>query len=128
MLGLEQAIRRGEIYGEAGADIIFIESPQTEQELRDVAGSFEKPTMANMAEGGKSPLFKVYELEEMCFKIAIFPVTCLLMAARAMQRAMETLQSEGSTQGLLDEMMGFEEFNNIIGFPEIRLFEAQYRL
>ena len=126
--GLEEAIRRGKMYGEAGADIIFIESPQTEQELRDIAGSFEKPTMANMVEGGKSPLLKIDELEEMGFKIAIFPVTCLLMAARAMQRAMESLKSEGGTQGLLDEMMGFEEFNSLIGFPEIRSFEAQYSL
>ena len=126
--GLEEAIRRGKMYGEAGADIIFIESPQTEQELRDIAGSFEKPTMANMVEGGKSPLLKIDELEEMGFKIAIFPVTCLLMAGRAMQRAMESLKSEGGTQGLLDEMMGFEEFNSLIGFPEIRSFEAQYSL
>jgi len=127
VLGLEEAIKRGRMYREAGADIIFIESPQSEEELRIVGESFDRPTLANMVEGGKSPVLKVKELEGMGFKIAIFPVTCLLVAAKAMQRAMETLKAEGTTQRLLDEMMGFEEFTDFIGFPEVRSFEAKYR-
>jgi len=127
VLGLEEAIKRGRMYREAGADIIFIESPQSEEELRIVGESFDRPTLANMVEGGKSPVLKVKELEGMGFKIAIFPITCLLVAAKAMQRAMETLKAEGTTQRLLDEMMGFEEFTDFIGFPEVRSFEAKYR-
>ena len=127
VLGLEEAIKRGRMYEEAGADIIFIESPQSEEELRIVGESFDRPTLANMVEGGKSPVLKVKELQGMGFKIAIFPITCLLVAAKAMQQAMETLKAEGTTQGLLDEMMGFEEFTDFIGFPEVRSFEAKYR-
>jgi 2-methylisocitrate lyase-like PEP mutase family enzyme len=127
VLGLEEAIKRGRMYEEAGADIIFIESPQSEEELRIVGESFDRPTLANMVEGGKSPVLKVNELQGMGFKIAIFPITCLLVAAKAMQQAMETLKAEGTTQGLLDEMMGFEEFTDFIGFPEVRSFEAKYR-
>jgi len=127
VLGLEEAIKRGRMYEEAGADIIFIESPQSEEELRIVGESFDRPTLANMVEGGKSPVLKVKELRGMGFKIAIFPITCLLVAAKAMQQAMETLKAEGTTQGLLDEMMGFEEFTDFIGFPEVRSFEAKYR-
>ncbi len=127
VLGLEEAIKRGRMYEEAGADIIFIESPQSEEELRIVGESFDRPTLANMVEGGKSPVLKVNELQGMGFKIAIFPITCLLVAAKAMQQAMETLKAEGTTQGLLDEMMGFEDFTDFIGFPEVRSFEAKYR-
>ncbi|HDM74863.1 MAG TPA: hypothetical protein ENG51_00145 [Deltaproteobacteria bacterium] len=73
-------------------------------------------------------MLKVQELEGMGFKVVAFAITCLLVAARAMQRAMEELKSEGTTQGILDALMGFEEFNNFIGFPEVRSFENKYRL
>lgn len=125
-LGLEEAIARGKLYEKAGADIIFVESPQTEGELRAVAESIEKPTMANMVEGGKTPLVPVRKLEGMGFSIVAFAVTCLLVATGAMKRAVEILKREGTTQELMDEMMGFEEFNSFIGFPEIRSFEAKY--
>jgi 2-methylisocitrate lyase-like PEP mutase family enzyme len=127
VLGFEEAIKRGKMYGEAGSDIIFIESPQTEKELRIVGESFDKPTMANMVEGGKSPVLKAKELEWMGFKIVVFPVTCLLVAAKAIQKAMEVLKDKGTTQKLFGEMMGFEEFNSLIGFPEVRSFEEKYR-
>jgi carboxyvinyl-carboxyphosphonate phosphorylmutase len=125
-LGLEEAIARGKLYEEAGADIIFVESPQTEEELRTVAENIEKPTMANMVEGGKTPLVPVRELERMGFSIVAFAVTCLLVATGAMKRAVEILKREGTTQGLMDAMMSFEEFNSFIGFPEIRSFETKY--
>ncbi len=127
-LGLEEAITRGKLYEKAGADIIFVESPQTEEELRIVAESIEKPTMANMVEGGKTPLVHVRELERMGFSVVAFAVTCLLVATRAIERAMEILKREGTTGGLTDEMMSFDEFNSFIGFPEIRAFEAKYML
>lgn len=128
VLGLEDAIRRGKMYEEAGADIIFIESPKTEEELRIIGESFNKPIMANMVEGGKTPVLKVKELEEMGFKIAIFPSTCLFIAIKAMQRAMEVLRGEGTTQGLLNEMTSFDGFTKLIGFPEVDSFEAKYKL
>jgi len=128
VLGLQEAIKRGKMYEKAGADIIFIESPQNEEELRIIGESFDRPSMVNMIERGKTPLVHVRELEEMGFSIVAYAVTCLLVAARAMQRAMEILKREGTTEGLLDEMMSFEEFDTFIGFPEIRSFEAKYRL
>lgn len=128
VLGFQEAINRGKMYEKAGADIIFIESPQNEEELRIIGESFDRPSMVNMIERGKTPLVHVRELEEMGFSIVAYAVTCLLVAARAMQRAMEILKGEGTTQGLLDEMMSFEEFDTFIGFPEIRSFEAKYRL
>jgi carboxyvinyl-carboxyphosphonate phosphorylmutase len=128
VLGLEEAIRRGKLYEKAGADVIFIESPQTVEELKIVADSFDKPAMANMIEGGKTPLLKAAELNEMGFKLVAFAVSCLLAATRAMQRAMQVLREEGSTQAVVAEMMNFGDFNDLIGFPEVHSFEAKYKL
>ena len=127
VLGFEEAIKRGRMYEDAGADIIFIESPESEEELRIIGQSFNHPALANMVEGGKTPVVGVKTLEKMGFKIAIFPVTCLLVAAKAMQKAMDVLRDNGTTQELLNDMMPFEDFNHLIGFPEIRLFEDKYK-
>jgi 2-methylisocitrate lyase-like PEP mutase family enzyme len=127
VLGFKEAITRGRMYEEAGADIIFIESPETEEELRIVGQNFNHPVLANMVEGGKTPVIGTKTLEGMGFKIAIFPVTCLLIAAKAMQKAMDVLRDNGTTQELLNDMMPFEDFNRLIGFPEIRLFEDKYK-
>ena len=128
VLGLEEAVRRGKIYEAAGADVIFIESPQTEEELKIVANSFDKPTMANMVEGGKTPLLTTMELNDMGFNLVAFAVSCLLAATKAIQRAMQVLREEGSTRAMVAEMTNFGEFNDLIGFPEARTFEAKYRI
>ena len=128
VLGLNEAIRRGKMYEKAGADVIFIESPQTEDELKIVANSFDRPAMANMIEGGQTPLLTAADLNEMGFKLVAFAVSCLLTATKAMQRAMKVLREEGTTQAIVGEMTNFGEFNDLIGFPEVRAFEAKYRI
>jgi len=128
VLGLQEAVRRGKIYEAAGADVIFIESPQTEEELKIVAHSFDKPAMANMIEGGKTPLLTAKALDEMGFKLVAFAVSCLLAATKAMERAMKVLREEGSTQVIVGEMMNFGEFNDFIGFSEVHSFEAKFRI
>jgi 2-methylisocitrate lyase-like PEP mutase family enzyme len=126
--GLNEAIQRGRMYEKAGADIIFIESPQTEEELKIVANSFDRPAMANMIEGGQTPLLTAAALNEMGFKLVAFAVSCLLAATKAMQRAMKVLKEEGTTQAIVTEMTNFRDFNDLIGFPEVRAFEAKYRI
>jgi 2-methylisocitrate lyase-like PEP mutase family enzyme len=128
VLGLKEAIQRGKMYEKAGADVIFIESPQTEEELKIVANSFDRPAMANMIEGGQTPLLTAAELNEMGFKLVAFAVSCLLAATKAMQRAMKVLREEGTTRAIVTEMTNFGDFNDLIGFPEVRAFEAKYRI
>ena len=128
VLGIEEAVKRGKIYEKAGADVIFIESPQSREELKIAGGSFNKPTMANIVEGGKTPIVPAKELEKMGYKIVAYAITTLLVAAKAVQRAMKILKEEGTSEGLLNDMMGFEEFNNFIGFSELRAFENKYKL
>jgi 2-methylisocitrate lyase-like PEP mutase family enzyme len=84
--------------------------------------------MANMIEGGKTPLLTAKALDEMGFKLVAFAVSCLLAATKAMQRAMKVLREEGSTQSIVGEMMNFADFNDLIGFAEVRAFEAKYRI
>jgi methylisocitrate lyase len=84
--------------------------------------------MANMVEGGKTPLLTTTELNEMGFKLVAFAVSCLLAATMAMQRVMKVLREEGSTQAIVGEMMNFGDFNDLIGFAEVRSFEAKYRI
>ena len=126
VIGFEESLRRGRMFEKAGADLIFIESPQTVEELKIIGESFEKPLMANMVEGGKTPLLSAAELREIGFSLAVFPLTCLLVAAKAMFRAMKILQTEGATNRLRDEMMPFDEFTEFIGFPDFRSIEAKY--
>jgi 2-methylisocitrate lyase-like PEP mutase family enzyme len=124
--GMDEAMKRAKLYEKAGADIIFFESPHSEEELKLIGGSFEKPVLANLVEGGKTPLVDIKSLEKMGFKIAIYPISCLLAAVRAMERAMGLLKAEGTTEGFLDHMTNFEQFNRLIGFPEIYEFEERF--
>lgn len=126
VLGFEAAIARARMYEAAGADIIFIESPQTKEELKIIGESFEKPVLANMVEGGQSPLLDIKDLQAMGFKLVIFPVSCLLSAAKAMQHVMQTLKNEGTTENVSSNVMKFDAFTDFIGFPEIRFIEEKY--
>jgi carboxyvinyl-carboxyphosphonate phosphorylmutase len=90
--GLDDAIERGNLYAEAGADVIFVEAPQTEEELGRVAREVRAPLLANMVAGGKTPPVKVGELERLGFRIAIFPAVCMGAAIPAMERALGLLR------------------------------------
>jgi 2-methylisocitrate lyase-like PEP mutase family enzyme len=126
VLGFEEAITRAHMYEAAGADIIFIESPQTKEEFKIIGESLEKPALANMIEGGRSPSINIKELQAMGFKLVIFPVTSVLTAAKAVQLVMQTLKNEGTTEKISSKMMEFEAFTDFIGFQEVRFLEDKY--
>ena len=126
--GFQDALKRGEMYEKAGADVIFIESPQSMEELRIVGQAFDKPTMANMVDGGKTPSASVRELQDMGFSLVAFAVTCLLAAAKAMEKVMRLLKEQGTTKGMQEDLMGFDAFNKLIGFPEVYDFESRFKL
>jgi carboxyvinyl-carboxyphosphonate phosphorylmutase len=89
---LDDAIERGNLYAEAGADVIFVEAPQSEDEIHRVAREVRAPLLANMVAGGRTPAVKVSELERLGFKIAIFPAVCMGAAIPAMERALAHLK------------------------------------
>ena len=95
--GYESAIARGQAYSEAGADVIFIEALHTEDEMRDACARIDKPMMANMADGGKTPILPAKQLEDIGYSIAIFPAMTPLAAAAAAESALINLKQNGTS-------------------------------
>jgi carboxyvinyl-carboxyphosphonate phosphorylmutase len=94
--GLDDAIERGNLYAEAGADVIFVEAPHTVAEMERVGREVKAPLLANMVPGGKTPSVRLPELERMGFRIAIFPAVCMAAAIPAMERALQLLRERGT--------------------------------
>jgi len=124
--GIEEALERGRLYEEAGADILFIESVETIEEMKMVTSSFNVPVLANMLEHGRTPLLSRDELEEIGYDLAIFCVASTYVAAKAVMDLMIHLKETGRTNDYMDKMITFEEFNKLIGLPEIREIERKY--
>ncbi len=120
VLGLDEAIRRGKLFAEAGADIVFVEAPQSVDEMRLIREAIPKETVlvANMVESGKTPLRPARELADDGFTFVLFPVSGLLASARAMQDVFAALRRDGTTVGATDAMLQFHEINAITGLPE----------
>ncbi|XEQ94017.1 2,3-dimethylmalate lyase [Sporomusa carbonis] len=124
--GIEEAIERAKAYEEAGADVLFIESPESMEEMKRITATFSVPVLANMVEGGRTPLVPVTELADIGYKIVIYPTASTYTLTFAINRLMENLKQTGTTAGMLDQMVTFTEFNELIGLPQIREFENIY--
>ncbi|GAK61454.1 putative methylisocitrate/2-methylisocitrate lyase, PrpB [Candidatus Vecturithrix granuli] len=127
-LGLEEALRRGKMYEDAGADVIFIESPESEEEMQQINAAFTKPTLANMLEGGRTPIPTVARLQELGFGITIYCVGPLYAAAKAVRDYMVELREKGTPVGKIKDMITFEEFNQFIGLNEYRQLEKEFEV
>jgi 2-methylisocitrate lyase-like PEP mutase family enzyme len=125
-LGLEEALRRGEAYARAGADILFIESPESEDEMARIGRHFDVPLVANMADGGRTPILPKARLAALGYRIAIFPVTGLLAATRALERVYGVLKETGSSDILKDELYPFDRFCRLAGFEHVWDFEKRW--
>ncbi len=126
--GLEEAIARGKAYEAAGADILFIESVENEEEMKAVTSSFEVPVLANMIEHGRTPYKTSSELEEIGYDLVIYCLTSTYTMAQAMFDVMNELKNTGSARRFMEEgrMLPFDMFNQLIGLPEIRRIEREY--
>ena len=125
-LGLDEALRRGEAYVKAGADLLFIESPESEAELERIGRTFDTPLIANMVERGRTPVLGAKRLEELGFSVAIHPATGFLAAAAALERSYQRLRESGSSEAIGAELYDFDRFNRLIGFPEIWEFDRRH--
>jgi 2,3-dimethylmalate lyase len=128
-LGLDEALRRGEAYAKAGADILFIESPETEDEMRRI-GRFGKdqgkPLIANMVEKGRTPVLSKEALQAIGYQMAIFPVTALLASVQAMTQVYQQFKDVGSSAGSKVLLYDFSELSNLMGFEDVWAFEKKY--
>src|SRR3712207_887394 len=125
--GLEEAIRRGRLYADAGADVVFIESPETEAEMAEIGRAIRKPLLANMVEGGRTPILPAERLAAIGYAIAIYPAVGFLAAAAALERAYAHLKRHGDSTGLLpEESYGFGRICGLMDFPEVWDFEKRW--
>ena len=125
--GLDAAIERARAYRQAGADVLFIEAPQSVAEIETIASTFEDvPLLFNYAEGGKTPPVSHAQLRRLGFSIVIFPISTLLTATAAIRAALAQIKADGTPIELLDGMLPFNDFLDFIGMPEIRELEERF--
>ena len=126
-LGLDEALRRGEAYARAGADILFIESPETQEEMQQIGKTFPNhPLIANMVEKGRTPVLSKAELEQLGYKIAIFPVTALLASVQAMTQVYEHFKDSGSSINNPVDLYDFGDLSKLMGFEDVWEFEKRF--
>jgi carboxyvinyl-carboxyphosphonate phosphorylmutase len=127
MEGLDSALRRGRMYREAGADALFIEAPQNEQEIEEVARTLaDVPLLFNWAEGGKTPPMPLERIAELGFRIVIFPIGALLVATKAIREFAAEIKKNGTPVRVVSELISFKDFNDFAGLPEIRELERRF--
>lgn len=125
--GLDEALRRGQAYAKAGADIVFVESLQSEEEMRLACRSIDAPLMANMSDGGKTPIRPASELADIGYACAIFPATAALAASAAIENAFRTLRATGTSTSPDVKLFGFDDFCKMVGFEDIWAFEEKWK-
>jgi 2-methylisocitrate lyase-like PEP mutase family enzyme len=123
-LGLDEALRRGEAFAEAGADVIFIESPETELEMQTINDRIGKPTLANMVSGGRTPILSSARLAEIGFAIAIHPALGFLAMGRALKSAYGELAATGDVAGA--DLEDFGAFSKLMGFEDVWAFDRKW--
>ncbi len=125
--GLSSALERARRYRDAGADVLFVEAPQSEEEIETVATTLsDVPLLFNWAEGGKTPPVSRERLAELGFRIVIFPVGALLAATRAVREVLAAIRETGTPGPVLERVVPFGEFLDLIGLPEIRELEQRF--
>ncbi len=125
-LGLDEAIRRGRAFSKAGADVVFIEAPESEEEFERIGREIDAPLLANMVEGGFSPVLPAEVLARLGFAIAIYPGTGFLTTAKTLADVYGHLRRNGSSIGLAAESFSIGEMHELMGFEEIWEFERRW--
>jgi 2-methylisocitrate lyase-like PEP mutase family enzyme len=122
--GLDGALRRLDAYAAAGADILFPEALTTPDEMRTACAAFDKPCMANMADGGLTPILPAHQLEDLGYAFAIYPAMTSLIAAAAIEKELRSLKDTGAYA--IDDLFNFKEFCELIGFKDVWEFEKRW--
>jgi 2-methylisocitrate lyase-like PEP mutase family enzyme len=127
--GFQAGLERAHAYAEAGADVLFVEALQSREQLEHVGRELgaRVPLLANMVEGGKTPLLSIAELGQLGFRLAIFPGAMLRVVGFAATRYLATLKKDGTTGNMLDTMFDFRRLNEVIGTDEMLREGDKYR-
>ena len=125
-LGLDEALRRAETYLRAGADMLFIESPESIEEMRRIGAAFDVPLVANMVEGGRTPVLSGDELENLGFRLAIFPALGFLAAGAAMERVFTGLKRDRASANPGAPLYPFAAFSALMGMDRVSEFDRRH--
>ena len=110
---------------ESGADVIFIEAPQTEEEIRTIGKEIKLPMLINLIEGGKTPNLPISDLEELGFRLILYPLTSIFATAYSMQKLASHVRSEKTTRGY-DEILTFSEFENVVDLQKYKDLDSKF--
>jgi methylisocitrate lyase len=125
-IGLDAAIARGQAARDLGADAVFIEAPESVAELERIARAIPGPKVANMVEGGKTPLLSPEELHGLGFDLIVTPLAALLAAARTIRDVYRELRQSGTMRGRLDQLLSFDDFNRLIDLDRHYALERRF--
>jgi 2,3-dimethylmalate lyase len=126
--GLDEALQRARAFAEAGADLLFVEAPTSEEDIARVAKELAgvAPLVFNWAEGGRTPPLSLERIAELGFALVIYPIGTLLAATAGIRSLLATLKSEGTPVSALGALPTFEEFTDLIGLPEVQELEQRF--
>ena len=125
--GLDKAIERGLYYKKIGADAIFIEAPKTIQEMKIIGKSINAPLVANMIEGGATPIISKSKLHKMGFKIVLYPLSVLFSNTYSTLKLLQELKKSGTTKKLSKQIVSFDQFNDVVELSKYRKLEQKYK-
>ncbi len=126
VMGVDEAIKRGNAFAKAGADLIFVEAPNNVEDIKRVIQSIDAPVSINMTEGGKTPLVSIEQLEQWGAARVSAPVTAIFGAYRGVYNALKVLKEKGTTRDNPELLVGFDEFLSCVGMPAYKKFENAY--
>jgi 2-methylisocitrate lyase-like PEP mutase family enzyme len=126
-MDFDEALRRGEAAAKAGADMLFIEAPRDEAQVRRVAGAFETPLLYNYAPGGRSPLLPFSRLRELGYAVILLPIDALLVGVRAIAEFLVQVKQRDDVLSMTDRYMPFGDFNRLIGAVEQMALADRYK-
>ena len=126
--GLDKAIERGLYYKDIGADVIFVEAPKTVEEMKKIGKSIKAPLVANMIEGGATPISSASALNKMGFKIVLYPLSVLFANTFASLQILKELKRSGTTTKLNKNLVSFDQFNDIVELSKFRKLEKRYSI
>lgn len=125
-LGLDEALRRAEAFAKAGADILFVESPESVEELEKIGQSFDLPLLVNIVEGGRTPQLPPAQLQSLGFSLAIYPASGFLTVAKALKDMYNEIKTLKGTEGAKSAMYPFADMCGLMGFPEVWEFDRKH--
>ena len=124
--GIEESLKRIKLYQKAGADVLFVEAPLDSNDLKKISRAVNSPLLLNQLEGGKTPFIKFNEAQRLGFKIVLYPLTSLFVAAQGIKEALSYMIENKTSVGMKNDLMDFNQLNDLVNLDSFYKLEKQY--